>query len=369
MKMPSPWNRARIQVRAYKAQFRFCLRVTVAALLAFVLAQVLTIPLHGLWAVLTAVVVTQMSVGGSLRATAEYVVGTLSGAIYASAIGVLVPHTTAMALAALLALTIAPLAFAVALNPSFRVAPFTAALVLLISSQLGEGPIESALYRLLEVALGGAVAVTVSLLVFPDRAHGLGLDAGARILNQMGRVLPELLAGFTRKLDVDKVRRIQEEIGRGVAGFQALAAESKRERLFSLVAEPDPGPLSRTLLRLRHDLVMIRRAGVLPLPDTLAEHLEPLLAQMGASARDYLHGCATALALRRSAPSLDPIKAALEAYTSEITALRNEGLLRRLSSSELERIFTLGFALEQLQQNFSDLERCVRENARSQLVK
>lgn len=360
MTMPGPWNQARIQVRAYKAQFRFCLRVTVAALLAFALAQVLTIPLHGLWAVLTAVVVTQMSVGGSLRATAEYVIGTLSGAIYASAIGVLVPHTTAMALAALLALTIAPLAFAVALNPSFRVAPFTAALVLLISSQLGEGPIESALYRLLEVALGGAVAVTVSLLVFPDRAHGLGLDAGARILNQMGRVLPELLAGFTRKLDVDKVRRIQEEIGRGVAGFQALAAESKGERLFSLVAEPDPGPLSRTLLRLRHDLVMIRRAGVLPLPDTLAEHLEPLLA----SASDYLHGCATALTLRRSAPSLDPIKAALEAYTSEITALRNEGLLRRLSSSELERVFTLGFALEQLQQNFSDLERCVREHAR-----
>ena len=109
---------------------------------------------------------------------------------------------------------------------------------------------------------------------------------------------------------------------------------------------------------------MIRRAGVVPLPDILAERLEPLLARMGASASNYLRGCATALALRRSAPSLDPIKATLEAYTSEITALRNEGLLRRLSSSELERIFTLGFALEQLQQNLSDLERCLRENAR-----
>ena len=83
--LTGPWNQARIQVRAYKAQFRFCLRVTVAALLAFALAQVLTIPLHGLWAVLTAVVVTQMSVGGSLRASAEYVVGTLGGAVYASA--------------------------------------------------------------------------------------------------------------------------------------------------------------------------------------------------------------------------------------------------------------------------------------------
>jgi uncharacterized membrane protein YccC len=305
-----------------------------------------------------------MSVGGSLRATAEYVVGTLGGAIYASAIGALVPHTSAIALAGLLALTIAPLAFAASLNPSFRVAPFTAALVLLIANQLGEGPIESALFRLLEVALGGAVAVTVSFLVFPDRAHELGLDAGARILDQMARVLPELLAAFTRKLDIDKVRRIQEEIGRGVAGVQALALESKRERLFSLVPQPDPGPLSRTLLRLRHDLVMIGRAAVVPLPDIVAERLDPLLAPMGASASDYLRGSTTALALRRSAPSVDPVKAALEAYTSEITVLRNEGLMRSLSSSELERIFTLGFALEQLQQNLADLQRCVQETAR-----
>jgi uncharacterized membrane protein YgaE (UPF0421/DUF939 family) len=41
--------------------------------------------------VLTAVVVTQVSVGGSLRATLDYVVGTLAGAVYAAAVGVLAP--------------------------------------------------------------------------------------------------------------------------------------------------------------------------------------------------------------------------------------------------------------------------------------
>ena len=81
--------------------------MTVAALLAFALAQVWNIPLHGLWAVLTAVVVMQMSVGGSLHATTEYVLGTIGGAIYAAAIG-RIPHTTAIALAGVLALTIEP---------------------------------------------------------------------------------------------------------------------------------------------------------------------------------------------------------------------------------------------------------------------
>src|SRR5271166_5903483 len=70
---------------AYRAQLRFSLRITVATL-AFAFAQVLSPPLHGLWAVLTALAVTQMSVGRPLRATAEYVVGTLGGVICASGI-------------------------------------------------------------------------------------------------------------------------------------------------------------------------------------------------------------------------------------------------------------------------------------------
>ena len=61
------------------------------------------------------------------------------------------PHTTPIALGGILVLAIAPLALAAAFNPSFRVAPFSAVLVLLISGQLNEGPVESALYRTLTV--------------------------------------------------------------------------------------------------------------------------------------------------------------------------------------------------------------------------
>ena len=37
--------------------------------------------------------VTQMSVGRSLKATFDYLVGTVGGAIYGGAIGVLIPYT------------------------------------------------------------------------------------------------------------------------------------------------------------------------------------------------------------------------------------------------------------------------------------
>jgi uncharacterized membrane protein YccC len=348
-----------------KARLRFCLRMTVTALVAYALAQILTIPLHGLWVVLTAVVVVQMSVGGSLRATTDYIIGTFGGALYASAIGVLVPHTTPLTTGIALTIAIIPLAFAATLNPSFRVAPFTAVVVLLISTELHEGALTSALYRLLEVALGGAVAVAVSLLVLPDRAHGLGLESAARALRQLARALPELLAGLTSKTDALMIRRTQDEIGRAVVAFQAIADEAKRERMINLVTEPDPAALVRVLLRLRHDLVIVDRSATEPLPDHFAERLGPPLARFGASASEFLSASASALTARRPPPALDQVETAIADYASQMAAIRLEGLTRTLPSSEVERIFALGFALQQLHQDFLDLARCMNDWART----
>lgn len=355
------WDRIGRSLRLYSAPLRFSLRFALAALLAYVAAGLLNFPLHGLWAVLTAVMVTQMSIGASVRATAEYVVGTFGGVVYASALALLIPHQSPIVLGGLLALTMAPLAFASALSPSFRVAPFTGALVLLIAGEFGEGPIETAMLRVVEVILGGAIAVTVSLLVLPERAHELGREVAARLLNQLARLLPRLLTGFTQQLDVEESRRHQNEIGQTIAGLQAHAASSKSERLLSLIQRPEPDPdlLMRNLLRLRHDLVIVGRAAVSPLPAAIAERLGPFIEQVAASAGNYLNESATALVLRRPAPSLSPYKSALEAYTAEIAALRREGAMQSLSIADVERTFALSFTLEQMERSFSDLAHTV----------
>jgi uncharacterized membrane protein YccC len=277
---------------------------------------------------------------------------------------VLVPHTTTLGTAGVLALAVAPPALAAALSPSFRVAPLTAVIVLLISNQLGEGPFEAALYRVLEVAIGAATAVVISLFVFPDRAHGQSLDAAARVLEQLARALPALWAGFTRGFDAAEIRRMQDEIGHAVGAFQAMAAAARRERMPYFLATRDAVPLSRTMLRLRHDLIIIGRAAVAPLPDMVVTPLCAPLARVGESASNYLRESAAALASRRPPPPLGGFEAALADYEAAITAVRNEGLTRALPSADVERIFALGFALEQLRQNFSDLERCVAEHAR-----
>jgi uncharacterized membrane protein YccC len=123
--------------------------MAVAAVASFSVAQFLDVPLAGLWAVLTSVVVSQMSLGGSLKATIEYFAGTLGGALYAGVLAAVVPHDDRISVVAVLALAVAPPALLAAINPHFRVAPFTAVTVVLGGNTTHLGAIGSAFYRVI----------------------------------------------------------------------------------------------------------------------------------------------------------------------------------------------------------------------------
>jgi uncharacterized membrane protein YccC len=312
------WRWMLAKVGKYRMQLRLCLRVTIAAMAAFVLAQFVAIPLGGMWAVLTAIVVTQMSLGGSLRATIEYFVGTLGGAVYAGAIAALVPHHTEISILAMLAFAVAPLALFAAINPNFRVGPFTAVIVVLGATATHIDPIGSAFYRVLEVALGGITGLLVSFLVLPARAQGLVIAAAARMLNLLADALPVLFAGFTQAADAEEIRRFQINIGAAFARVDGVGADAKREQATYLVADLDSRPLLRTLLRLRHDLVIVGRAAAVPLPELVRARLGPPLADLVTAAAAYLRASAAALVGRRGPPPLDAFDAALHAFNAEI---------------------------------------------------
>jgi uncharacterized membrane protein YccC len=357
------WRSLHSQVLEHRAQLRLSLRVTIAALSGFALSHLLSFPLP-LWTVLTAVVLTQVTFGRSVKATIDYLVGTLGGAVYAGAVAVLIPHPDDVSLAGVLALAVVPLAFLGAINSSFSAATFTGVLVLLVPRFVHVSPIESAVDRVLEVTIGGVTALAVSLLVLPTRAHSLAIEAAARTLDRMAGSLPELFAGFVKPRDAAAIGRIQDNIGEAVARTQAIATEARHERIVFLAAEPDHGPLLRTLLRLRHDLVMIGRAAAEPLPESLQARLGPLLARVAETAADQLRRRGEALGARREPSPFDAAEAAFDDYTEAIAAVRLEGLTRGLPVDAVERIFTLGFALDQMRQDLRDLDRCVREASR-----
>src|SRR5262244_2618567 len=166
------------QLRAWSGshgpELRLCVRSTTAGVLTLAATQVLHLPI-ALWAVLTAVILTQISVGRSLKATIDYSASTLGGAVYAGAIGALVPHDNQFAVFVALAIALAPAVLLAALNARFSAAPFTAVMVFFGPTITHTGPIAAAFERVIEVAVGCVVGLAVSLVVLPARAHDLAV--------------------------------------------------------------------------------------------------------------------------------------------------------------------------------------------------
>src|SRR4029434_10706601 len=84
--------------------------------------------------------------------------------------------------------TIIPRQIAASVYQSMRIAPVTAAIMLLASPSNAD-PLVSAADRVFEIALGSIVGLAVAIIVFPARAHGLLADKAARTLALLAEVL------------------------------------------------------------------------------------------------------------------------------------------------------------------------------------
>src|SRR5881392_535035 len=180
-------------LRGRKTQLALAVRLAVAGVAAYAIAQALHLMLP-LWAVLTSLIVTQMSVGRSLKATRDYMLGTIGGAVYGGAIAMLIPHSGEVGLLALLVLAVAPLAFVAAVNPSLNAATVTAVIVLLVPEMSHANPLDSAIDRVMEVTVGAVTGLLVSFLVLPSRAHSQVRASSAEALDLIATALTELLA-------------------------------------------------------------------------------------------------------------------------------------------------------------------------------
>ena len=344
-------------LRGRKTQLALAVRLAVAAVAAYAIARALHLMLP-LWAVLTSLIVTQMSVGRSLKATRDYMLGTIGGAVYGGAIAMLIPHSGEGGLLALLVLAVAPMAFIGAINPSLSAATVTAVIVLLVPAMNHANPLDSTIDRLFEVTVGALTGLVVSFLVLPSRAISQIRINAAQILELLAAAFAELLAGLTRGLDNDALHRIQDGLGTAMTNLHATGLEAERERAAHLSSGPDTGPLLRTLQRLRHDVVMIGRASVVPLPANVQARLARPLSDVSNAIVDYMRAAAVSLRSGSGTVDIQPVDAALQAYAAEVAALRSEGLIRGVPVDVAERFFALGFSLEQMRQNLNDLDRC-----------
>jgi uncharacterized membrane protein YccC len=249
-----------------------------------------------------------------------------------------------------------PLAFLAAVNPAFRVAPVTAVIMLVptFGAHAG-GPVATALDRVFEIALGNVVALAVSILVFPARAHEQLRSAAAKVVISNAELMDALIDGLLLGTGRQGVQPIHARIRAGIKQAEAAAEEASRERRMRFSDASDPEPVVRTLYRVRHDLVMIGRAAAKPLPQALLPMLSPPLEDVRKATTATLNGIAKTLKDNAPPPTIDAYQASLRSFVLALDQCAHAGIPE--ATTEAERLFTLRFALEQLGDDLRDLAK------------
>jgi len=338
-----------------RSEIRHAIRVSAAVGAAFALATLFRLP-QGYWAVFTAVIVVQASLGATITASVERFLGTVVGALAGAGAAYL--HSQWPQFGGLiLCTTVALVAFLAAVRPTLKVAPVTV-VIMLIGTTTHIDPLTAAFYRVIEITLGSLVGVAATLLIFPARAHGAVV---ARV-QEIGTLNAELLTHYVRVLRGQPTTLStadQYDANRAaMAKLQTALSEADRETASHLSLRSAPEALPRTLWRQRNDIVMIGRALVQPV--AIPALAEPAAAMIEAATAFLTQ----AIGLISAGPRPDRLALA-EAHTkfqATIETLRHEGALRALAFDDAARVFGLVFAVENLHANLGDLADRLEEH-------
>ena len=163
---------------------RYGLRLASAVLLSFVVSALLHLP-EGFWAVMSALIVVRPDTGSTLGAGWDRIRGALVGTALGLAGAGLRHVGGAHALAPLVLVTL--LAFAAGLSPALRSAPISALIVVTSGGIAGHSAGQVALLRALEIGIGIAAAVLVSLVDSALARHDALSRRGGRAVACAGR--------------------------------------------------------------------------------------------------------------------------------------------------------------------------------------
>ncbi len=336
------------------------LRMLIAATLAYTLAHAFDLP-QGYWAVLTTIIVTQTSVGGSLKAAIDRLVGSVCGALVGAAAALLLPSHTPLVLGATLVAALAPLALLTAFYPSYRVAPITAIIVLLSTGTATLGPLGYAFQRVLEITLGAVVGVVVSTLIAPARAYAQLREAAAetaQLLAQIMTALAQAIGTGPPQLGV-----LPTQVQAALNRLATAADEAAHERRSRLSDHPDPEPLFRTLRRLQQDILALNRLFNTQWPDAAQAALAVPWSTYAEAVAATLRALAAALATCQPPPDAAQLRSQLAIFIAALETMRREGTTRALSTDLVGRILGSAFHVEQLQRDLDDLTERTHEVA------
>ncbi|MEI9963844.1 MAG: FUSC family protein [Caulobacteraceae bacterium] len=356
---PAPaWSARGLSRRALKAagrrqaELRHAVRVSAAVACAFAVSSLFHLP-QGYWAVFTAVIVVQTSIGATLTASMDRLYGTIVGGAIGVA-GAYLKAQTVLEEGLVLAGAIAICAFAAAVRPNLKVAPITAAIVLVGGSAARMDPLLAAVWRVVEIFIGSAIGVAATVFIFPARAHKAVTARIARTTEELAGLLDLYAEAALGAPLGDRAQHANQATRASLAAIETAVKEAARESSSRLSEASVPEALLRTLGRVRTDTVMVGRALARPAPEAASELLsEPAAALLRAAASELRH-CGQALTAGREVVFTE-IAQPRARFEQAVEAMRQARLTSDLTFDAAAQVFGLVFALETLLGNMEDL--------------
>lgn len=339
-------------------ELRQTLRVTVAAAAAFIAYKLLNLQ-QGYWAIFTVLIVMQGSIGGTLGAATERMIGTLAGAVLGGIAAALHDGSTFKLGTALVIVTGLGV-WGASLRPQLRIAPVTAA-IMLLSAPPGVPVHTFVVDRIIEIALGGVIGVLATVLIFPARSHGVVITRSVAVLRRIQHLLQSEADAIERGEALPPSNE-HPALRQALTSVEQAMNDANRERASRLASHTIPPSIPRTLWRIRNDLVHVGSVLNKPLPEAIISNLAPAAANLLRAEAAFVGHCATGLG-DGTAVSRENVSAIYLAFTEAFDKLRQAGVTRTLDFDAAGRVFGLAFTLESLHRDLSDLADRINELA------
>lgn len=330
----------------------YAVRVVTASAATLLAVYILGLKVE-LSAVISAVVVTQSNIGGSLTKAFEQCAGSLIGAAYATCVILVIQPMDLLMNGISLAVALAPMAVLAAFSIGFQIAPVTAVIVILGAPEPGAGPYILASERLLSVILGCGIGLLISMLVLPVRASRSVVETGSRLADLLADQLKAIAPGDGTGEEALIART--SDVRRTLLELESLVQDAVSERRVSFGRAPDGQRLLRVLKRVRHDVDLLRRAARGAGDDALYADAGGSWRHAALSGAETLRNVSRILSGTEVQENINTLVPAARGYRATLDEMRKTGVTVTLSTDALSRLFGLGHALSQLQRDLDDL--------------
>ncbi|WP_247648806.1 FUSC family protein [Gluconobacter cerinus] len=282
-KITQAWLMVPPKGSSWREVLRPATRQTIRVLVSIVTAWVVGMTLHlqeTIWALVTALIVTQSSITQTMATARDQITGTLLGAV-AGIVAVLLEMWTGLRWLPFW-IVLAPLAFLAAVQTNLRFACITLIIVYLFPSE--GSPFLPMVTRLTAIMIGVVVSLVVSFVVLHSSARKQAFHTSSRILRRLDGLLEGAL---DQKTGWREIETRNEACVALLIELEGAVEEARRER-FSDLEKRDPvlAALPRLMRRLLNDTMLVARAiatgraagntGLVPLYKSLSHTLRAL---------------------------------------------------------------------------------------------